>query len=220
MSTCFGSLTSQSVMRSWNCEAPFEPFCTSTLGLSLPRGVDRHQARDRIGLAGRELRAAHAAQQPLVRLEAAPGNFEGIGPWPPSVRGARACARSSTTSTRSSSARVTKATRLPSGESAGAAKSVSAEKSAMLGIAYAPGRCAQRNRQHGADSAASSCSHHRSLPGRPNYCRLARSPAIVASARSADKLAGSSPSSSTARSTTPGAQNSGEIISMANKRAR
>ena len=55
---------------------------------------------------------------------------------------------------------------------------------------------------------------------RPNYCRLARSPAIVAPARSSDKLAGSRPTSSTARSTTPGAQNSGEIISMANKRAR
>ena len=36
MSTCFGSWTSQSVMRSWNCEPPFEPFCTSTLGLTLP----------------------------------------------------------------------------------------------------------------------------------------------------------------------------------------
>src|SRR5690348_13715784 len=44
---------------------------------------------------------------------------------------------SSATSTRASCTRVTKATRVPSGDNAGAAKSVSVAKSAMLGAAGA-----------------------------------------------------------------------------------
>ena len=36
ISTRLGSLPCQSSTRSWNCEPPSVPFCTSTLGLAFP----------------------------------------------------------------------------------------------------------------------------------------------------------------------------------------